>query len=141
MNRADLNSNGKEDNSEWKKIKKPINFDNNLNTKLRGITEEKAKDRKNHNLEIWTDPAIIDACKKENVTVCRECGGVNCYLWMKKAKRETIPPSFLGKCKGQISKFGDLSRFAQQYTYYWVLIATDLPQIPVPRGKHIRNVF
>ena len=44
--------------------------------------------------------------------VCKECGGVNCYLWQTKCKNENKPITFLGKCKGVPSKFGGLSKFA-----------------------------
>ena len=50
VNRADMNSDTKTDNSEWEKNKKPISVDNKIKGMLREIAEEKAKDPKNNNL-------------------------------------------------------------------------------------------
>ena len=47
--------------------------------------------------------------------MCKECGSVNCYSWQLKCKNENKPVTFFGKCKGEPSKFGDLSKFAIPY--------------------------
>ena len=115
VNKADVKPDVKNDNTEYNKLKKPLDFDNKIKGILHGIAEEKAKDPKNNDVEIITDPAIIDACKKENVRTCRECGSVNCYIKFNLAQKGGKPPSFLGQCKGQRTKFGDISKYAIQF--------------------------
>ena len=51
--------------AKWHKMKLTPLADNNHKSKMRTIIDEKAKDPKNNDTEIWKDQYIIDLCKKE----------------------------------------------------------------------------
>ena len=115
VNEADVKPDVKTDNMEYNKQKKSLDFDNKVKGVLRGIAEEKARDPKNNNVEIITDPDIIEACKKEKVRTCRECGNVNCYIKFDLTRKAGKPPPFMGECKGRKTNFGDISKYAIQF--------------------------
>ena len=83
---------------------------------MRTIIDEKAKDSKNNNVEIWKDPDIIALCKKEKVTVCRECGSINCAMWEKKAIKDKNEKLHLGECQGIAATFGNNAKFGIHFT-------------------------
>ena len=114
-NKVETDYTQKQIDPEWKKMKKPIPFVNEVKAELKAATDEISKDATSHDKEVASDERIKNICKKKGVIICKQCGGVNCNLWKKLCKNQNKPITFPGGCKGVPAKYSDLSKFAKEY--------------------------
>ena len=103
---------------------------------MRTIVDEKAKNSKNNNVEIWKVPDIIALCKKEKVTVCRECGSINCAMWEKKDIKDKNEKLHLGECQGIAATFGNNAKFGIHFTPKFLHKKRD-PKATIPQLQQI----
>ena len=101
--------------AQWKKTKKHFIVDEKFKKTLKKIAEEKAKESANKELEIYKNPDIMEACRKEGHRVCWECASMNCLIKQLICKKLNKPKQFLGSCTGKPAKFGDLSKYGLEF--------------------------
>ena len=113
--------------SRWKKVRKSIKEDNDFKKKLKDLANEIAKDTTKHDNVVYKEQAIKNLCEQEKVRACRGCGSINCYLWRAEALKDKNPKENFGSCNGIAAKFGDLSKYANEF----------IPkQVQGPKGNH-----